>query len=172
MVGGSIFIWEFARCSISEQSESTLLRQRCDAPGFEPLPIEIIAKQKVALAFEAQKGARAWRPPAAPDEAWWGAFRSPEICWASFSLACCDGVAMRAGFERLTIEIIAKRRVARAFEAQKGCETGAPGNTCKVLFCGPGIQWSKSNNHCPSGCLKWWEASLTASPREGPKPAP
>jgi hypothetical protein len=35
--------------------KDNLLRQRCDARGFEPLPIEIIAEQKVALAFEAQK---------------------------------------------------------------------------------------------------------------------
>ena len=33
-----------------------LLRQRCDARGFEPLPIEIIAKRKVAPALEPQTG--------------------------------------------------------------------------------------------------------------------
>jgi hypothetical protein len=32
-----------------------LLRRRCDARGFKPLPIEIIAKRKVALAFEPQR---------------------------------------------------------------------------------------------------------------------
>ena len=32
-----------------------MLRRRCDARGFKPLPIEIIARQKVAPAFEPQK---------------------------------------------------------------------------------------------------------------------
>jgi hypothetical protein len=32
-----------------------LLRRRCDAQVFKPLPIEIIAKRKVAPAFEPQK---------------------------------------------------------------------------------------------------------------------
>jgi hypothetical protein len=39
--------------------QSNLLRQRCDARRFEPLPIEIVAKRKVALAFEPQKDRRA-----------------------------------------------------------------------------------------------------------------
>jgi hypothetical protein len=36
-------------------SRNIPLRQRCDARGFKPLRIEIIAKQKVAPAFEPQK---------------------------------------------------------------------------------------------------------------------
>jgi hypothetical protein len=32
-----------------------LLRRRCDARGFKPLPIENIARQKVAPAFEPEK---------------------------------------------------------------------------------------------------------------------
>jgi hypothetical protein len=39
-----------------------LLQRRCDARGFGPLPIEIIAKRKVALAFE-QARDRAPEPP-------------------------------------------------------------------------------------------------------------
>ena len=35
-----------------------MLRWRCDARVFRPLPIEIIARQKVASAFEPQKGER------------------------------------------------------------------------------------------------------------------
>jgi hypothetical protein len=35
--------------------QKTLLRQRCDARGFTPLRIEIIAQQKVAPAFEPKK---------------------------------------------------------------------------------------------------------------------
>jgi hypothetical protein len=35
-----------------------LLRQRCDGRGFEPLPIEIIAKRKVTPALEPQKAGR------------------------------------------------------------------------------------------------------------------
>ena len=36
-------------------SRSIPLRQRCDARCFKPLRIEIIAKQKVTLAFESRK---------------------------------------------------------------------------------------------------------------------
>jgi hypothetical protein len=39
-------------------SVSNVLRQRCDARGFNPLPIEILARRKVAPTFEPQKGAR------------------------------------------------------------------------------------------------------------------
>jgi hypothetical protein len=35
--------------------KDNLLRPRCDARGFKPMPIEILAKQKVAPAFEPQK---------------------------------------------------------------------------------------------------------------------
>ena len=38
-----------------QASEGDLLRQRCDARSFTPLRIEIIARQKVAPAFEPQK---------------------------------------------------------------------------------------------------------------------
>jgi hypothetical protein len=41
-----------------------LLRQSCDARGFEPLLIEIIAKRKVALAFEPLSGERGVATPA------------------------------------------------------------------------------------------------------------
>jgi hypothetical protein len=36
--------------------QSNPLRPRCDALGFERLPIEIIAERKVAPAFEPQTG--------------------------------------------------------------------------------------------------------------------
>src|ERR1700722_16626224 len=36
-------------------SDGGFVRHRCDARGFTPLPIEIIARQKVAPAFEPQK---------------------------------------------------------------------------------------------------------------------
>ena len=39
-----------------------MLRLRCDACGFKPLTIEIIARQKVAPAFEPQK--LSWRTAA------------------------------------------------------------------------------------------------------------
>ena len=42
-----------------QASEKQLLRQRCDACGFNSLPVEIIARQKVAPAFEPQK--LSWR---------------------------------------------------------------------------------------------------------------
>jgi hypothetical protein len=35
-------------------SENQLLQRRCDARLFKPLPIEIVARQKVASAFEPQ----------------------------------------------------------------------------------------------------------------------
>ena len=56
MVGGSRSPTKFAGRPFSISSVGRqLLRQRCDAPGFQPLPIEIIARQKVAPAFEPQK---------------------------------------------------------------------------------------------------------------------
>jgi hypothetical protein len=39
-----------------------VLRQRCDARRFKKSPIEIIARQKVAPAFEPQKLSRAFEP--------------------------------------------------------------------------------------------------------------
>jgi hypothetical protein len=53
MVGGS----QFSQKSLPEapyQASEGVLRQRCDARGFKPLPIEIIARRKVASAFEPQ----------------------------------------------------------------------------------------------------------------------
>ena len=44
-----------------QASEGNMLRQRCDARGFTPLPIENIARRKVAPAFEAT-GRRAGSP--------------------------------------------------------------------------------------------------------------
>jgi hypothetical protein len=55
MVGGLRFAGNFAWAPF-QVTEGNVLRQRCDARGFTPLPIEIIARQKVARAFEAQKG--------------------------------------------------------------------------------------------------------------------
>jgi hypothetical protein len=39
-----------------------MLRWRCDARSLRPLPIEIIARRKVALAFEPQKVSRRTAP--------------------------------------------------------------------------------------------------------------
>ena len=50
MVGGAL-TRKFAGAPTS--SVSNVLRQRCDARGLTPLPIETIARQKVARAFEA-----------------------------------------------------------------------------------------------------------------------
>jgi hypothetical protein len=47
-----------------QASESNVLRQRCDARGFKSLPIEIIARRKVAPAFEPQRDRRAGSPNA------------------------------------------------------------------------------------------------------------
>ena len=54
-VGGRCGSPKTAGAPFSIQSEKQLLRQRCDARGFKPLPIEIIARRKVAPAFEPQK---------------------------------------------------------------------------------------------------------------------
>jgi hypothetical protein len=57
-----------------------LLRQRCDARGFTPLPIEIIARQKVSPAFEPQKvSGRALVQIA-------GAGKRPVLCCRDFKL--------------------------------------------------------------------------------------
>src|ERR1700733_8239606 len=50
-----------ARFPIS--SVRQVLRPRCDARGFRPLPIEIIARRKVAPAFEPQKASGRGAPP-------------------------------------------------------------------------------------------------------------
>jgi hypothetical protein len=81
MVGGARLTEKFTGASFSISSVRQLLRQRCDARGFKPLLIEIIAREKVAPAFEPQnrsrwmdssgllgrihkKGSRAWTPRA------------------------------------------------------------------------------------------------------------
>ena len=55
MVGGLRLAQKMGRAPCSISTVRQLLRQRCDARGFNPLPIEIIAKRKVAPAFEPQK---------------------------------------------------------------------------------------------------------------------
>ena len=56
MVGGVLrFAKKIAGAPFSISSVRQLLRRRCDARVFKPLLIEIIARQKVAPAFEPQK---------------------------------------------------------------------------------------------------------------------
>ena len=52
-VGGTVGQEELARAP-HQASEGNVLRQRCDARLFKPLPIEIIARRKVTPAFEPQ----------------------------------------------------------------------------------------------------------------------
>jgi hypothetical protein len=52
MVGGLRFSQKFGRAPFSISSVRQLLRPRCDARLLKPLPIEIIARQKVSPAFE------------------------------------------------------------------------------------------------------------------------
>ena len=61
MVGGSRLTGIICRAPL-QVSEGNVLRQRCDARGVKPLPIEIIARQKVAPAFEPQKVSRRTAP--------------------------------------------------------------------------------------------------------------
>jgi hypothetical protein len=62
MVGGRGEL-EICRPSFPFQRDrKQLLRPCCDARGFKPLLIEIIARQKVAPAFEPQK----WSPVDGP----------------------------------------------------------------------------------------------------------
>jgi hypothetical protein len=52
MVGGCVSAKNICRGPLFQSAtKQQSLRQRCDAPGFEPLPIEIIAERKVALAL-------------------------------------------------------------------------------------------------------------------------
>jgi hypothetical protein len=51
-VGGRCEPEKLAGAPFSISTVRQLLRQRCDARGFTPLLIEIIARQKVAPAFE------------------------------------------------------------------------------------------------------------------------
>ena len=65
--------WRFARKFAGapfQASEGNVLRQRCDARGFTPLRIEIIAKRKVAPAFAATRG-RAEEWPQHPSAKLW-----------------------------------------------------------------------------------------------------
>ena len=59
MVGGSRLTQKICRGPFSISSVRQLLRQRCDALVFKPLPIEIIARQKVAPAFD-PRNCRRW----------------------------------------------------------------------------------------------------------------
>jgi hypothetical protein len=47
----------------NQASEGNVLRQRCDARGFQRSTIEIIARRRVAPAFEATEGERRKGPP-------------------------------------------------------------------------------------------------------------
>jgi hypothetical protein len=78
MVGGSRQTQKFARppFSISGVGKQ-LLRQGCDARGFKPLPIEIIARRRVAPTFEPQKGERK-NAPGIPVQCY-GCFRSSRV---------------------------------------------------------------------------------------------
>jgi hypothetical protein len=58
MVGGVAAREKICRARFPISSVRQVLRQRCDTRGFRPLPIEIIAVQKVSPAFEAQKVVR------------------------------------------------------------------------------------------------------------------
>ena len=65
MVGGLQFARKFAGAPFSISSvKNRLLRQRCDARDFTPLPIEILARRKVTPAFEPQRHRRAGSPNA------------------------------------------------------------------------------------------------------------
>jgi hypothetical protein len=55
MVGGVAVQPEKFAGAPYQASEGNVLRQRCDARGFTPPPIEILARRKVAPAFEPQK---------------------------------------------------------------------------------------------------------------------
>src|SRR3984957_768639 len=97
MVGGALrFARKFAGAPFSVSSvRKQSLRQRCDARGFKPLPIEIIAQRRVTPALSPKigmhgwlellttidkKGSRDWTPPP-PDTPWWGGRGSPrKIC--------------------------------------------------------------------------------------------
>ena len=64
MVGGARLTQKFGSGPIFhfEASFRQVLRQRCDARGFKPLPIEIIAQRRVTPAFEPQKVSRRTAP--------------------------------------------------------------------------------------------------------------
>jgi hypothetical protein len=60
-----------------QASEGNVLRQRCDARGFTLPPIEIIARRKVAPAFEATEGERK-NGPSTPVQSY-GCLRSSRV---------------------------------------------------------------------------------------------
>ena len=136
MVGGSRFARKFA--GPHSGVKGTVLRQRCDARGFKPLPIEIIAQRKVVPAFEPQRVSGRMAPPPPPDAARWGGRGSPrKICRSPIFLSSvrqllrqrCD--ARR--FETLPIEIPAKQKVASAFEPQKVSGRMDPASECNAM---------------------------------------
>jgi hypothetical protein len=75
MVGGVNGLPTIFAGAPPQASESNVLRQRCDARGFTLLPIENIARQKVAPAFES--GRMGPRPPDTPG---WGGAAYHKIC--------------------------------------------------------------------------------------------
>jgi hypothetical protein len=114
MVGVAVRQKKFAGAP-DQASESNVLRQRCDARGFKSLPIEIIARRKVAPAFEPQRDRRAGSPNAkrghdtgqergptpALGHGMVGGLRfTRKICRGPHikrqKAMCCDSVAMRA----------------------------------------------------------------------------
>jgi hypothetical protein len=65
IVGGVAVQQKICRAPFSISSvKNRLLRQRCDARDFTPLPIEILARRKVTPAFEPQRDRRAGSPNA------------------------------------------------------------------------------------------------------------
>ena len=72
-----------------QASEGNVLRQRCDARGLKPPPIEIIARRKVAPAFE-PKNWDGWMAGAAIDDREVARLHpqiaSAEFCLATYSL--------------------------------------------------------------------------------------
>ena len=156
--GGPIF--HFKRQTIV----ATALRCR----GFEPLPIEIIAKRRVAPAFEPQK-ASGRTAPAPRTQHGGGRCGSPKkFAGAPFSISSvrqllrqrCDA----RGFEPLPIEIIAKRRVAPAFEPQKASGRTAPPPLGRSMvggvavrqknLPGPHFPFQASDNCCDSVAMR------------------
>src|ERR1700733_6092506 len=96
-----------------------MLRWRCDARVFKPLLIEIIARQKVAPAFEPEKVSRR-TAPRPPDPPWWGGRGEPEnLSGPIFHSSVRQLLRWRCDarvFKPLLIEIIARQKVAPAFE--------------------------------------------------------
>jgi hypothetical protein len=170
MVGGSRLTGIICRAPL-QVSEGNVLRQRCDARGVKPLPIEIIARQKVAPAFEPQKVSRRTAPPAPGRRMVGGSRLTGIICRAPLQVSegnvlrqrCprpwtphggggsrLTGIICRAplqvsegnvlrqrcdarGVKPLPIEIIARQKVAPAFEPQKVSRRTAPASECNAM---------------------------------------